>query len=64
MLSWNCRGLGNPTTVQHIRELRRQASLDIIFVMETKNSDSFVLKELDFMDTDHHCWGQKRIRRS
>ena len=41
-------------TVHHIRELRQQASLDIIFLMETKNPDPFVLKELNFLDPDHH----------
>ena len=46
--------MGNPATVQRIRELRQQASLDIIFQMETKNPDSFVLSELDFLETDHH----------
>lgn len=40
--------------VQHIRELRQQASLDIIFLMETKNLDPFVLKELNFLDPDRH----------
>ena len=41
-------------TVQHIRKLRRQASLDVVFLMETKNQNPYVLKELEFMDTDHH----------
>ncbi|WZZ70042.1 hypothetical protein YC2023_081412 [Brassica napus] len=53
MLSWNCRGLGNPTTVQRIKELNQQASLDIIFLMETKNLDAFVLQELDFLGAEH-----------
>lgn len=53
MLSWNCRGLGNPATVQWIKELHQQASLDIIFLMETKNPNNFVLKELEFLSADH-----------
>lgn len=41
-------------TVHRIRNLRQQASLDIIFLMEAKNPDSFVRSELDFLVTDHH----------
>lgn len=39
--------------VQRIKELNQQASLDIIFLMETKNPDSFVLQELDFLASDN-----------
>ncbi|KAF8113544.1 hypothetical protein N665_0048s0006 [Sinapis alba] len=53
MLNWNCCGLGNTATVQEIRELHQQASLDIIFLMETKNPDAIVLKELNFLSLMH-----------
>ena len=39
-------------TVHRIKELNQQASLDIIFLMETKNPDAFVLKELEFLGAD------------
>ena len=48
--SWNCFGLENTETVQRIREIHKQISPDVFFLMETKNPDDFMLKELDFLD--------------
>lgn len=33
-----------------IREIHKQISPDVFFLMETKNPDAFVLKELDFLN--------------
>ncbi|KAK6126762.1 hypothetical protein DH2020_039507 [Rehmannia glutinosa] len=38
LLSWNCRGLGNPRTVQELRELIRDKSPLLVFLCETKLS--------------------------
>jgi exonuclease III len=36
ILSWNCRGIGNPRTVRALNKLIANNSPDIIFLMETK----------------------------
>ncbi|KAL0743086.1 hypothetical protein Bca4012_084599 [Brassica carinata] len=50
ILSWNCCGLGNPATIQRLRDIRHRIYPDLLFLMETKNPDSFVTDELRFMD--------------
>jgi exonuclease III len=35
-LSWNCRGLGNPWTVQDLCRMVRDKKPDVVFLMETK----------------------------
>jgi len=44
-VSWNCRGLGNPQTVQRLGEIHKKFSPDITFLTETKNSNDFVLRK-------------------
>ncbi|MCI72567.1 RNA-directed DNA polymerase (Reverse transcriptase), partial [Trifolium medium] len=36
LISWNCRGLGNPTAVRALKKLIKDQSPDIVFLMETK----------------------------
>jgi exonuclease III len=36
VLSWNCRGLGNPGTVQDLHRLVKEKKPDLVFLMETK----------------------------
>lgn len=36
LLSWNCRGLGNPTTVRALNKILQREQPEIIFLMETK----------------------------
>ena len=36
ILSWNCRGLGNPQTVQDLCRMVKEKKLDMVFLMETK----------------------------
>ncbi|XP_042980139.1 uncharacterized protein LOC122310310 [Carya illinoinensis] len=36
ILSWNCRGLGNPWTVQDLHHLVKEKRPDIVFLIETK----------------------------
>lgn len=45
LISWNCRGSGNPLIVQAVRALVVQEKPDIIFLMETKNQD-LVIKRI------------------
>ncbi|WZY80122.1 hypothetical protein YC2023_026506 [Brassica napus] len=46
-MSWNCQGLGNVLTIRRVKELHRTLSPDIMFLMETKNSDEFIKSKLD-----------------
>lgn len=52
--SWNCQGLGNPTTVLHLQEIKRNVDPDILFLMETKNPNDFVLKKLEQLGYESH----------
>jgi exonuclease III len=36
ILSWNCRGLGNPPTVRALHRLVKQKKPFLVFLMETK----------------------------
>jgi exonuclease III len=36
ILSWNCRGLGSPTTVRTLSRLIRIENPQIVFLMETR----------------------------
>ena len=36
ILSWNCRGLGNPWSVRELRKVVKQEGPALLFVMETK----------------------------
>ena len=54
MVSWNCCGLGNPATVRRIKELHKSIAPHIMFLMETKNSDNYVLQELQDLSYPHH----------
>ena len=50
--SWNCQGLGNPWTVRRLGEILKQFDPDILFIMESKNPNEFVLKKLEHMRYD------------
>jgi exonuclease III len=39
-LSWNCRGLGNPKTVRALKKLINNHQPDLVFIMETKLTES------------------------
>ena len=36
VISWNCRGLGNPQTVRELRKIVKQEGSALLFLMETK----------------------------
>lgn len=42
ILSWNCRGLGGPSTISQLKEFIRLNFLDLIFICETKQKTSFI----------------------
>ncbi|KAG7543566.1 Endonuclease/exonuclease/phosphatase [Arabidopsis thaliana x Arabidopsis arenosa] len=53
VLSWNCQGLGNSMTVRRLEEINKKFRPDVIFLMETKNSDATVLKKLEDLNFAH-----------
>jgi len=42
ILSWNCRGLGNPAAVRALRKILKITCPDVVFLSETKlnNADT------------------------
>lgn len=42
ILTWNCRGLGGPSTISQLKESIRLNSPDLVFVCETKQPKKFV----------------------
>lgn len=51
ILTWNCRGLGNPDAVRAYKRLLRSNCPDVVFLMETK------LKNSDFNVSNKLCVG-------
>jgi len=43
LLSWNCQGLGSPLTVQALKALVVKEKPDLVFFMETKNTEAVIL---------------------
>lgn len=39
---WNCRGLGNDSTVRRLKEIDRKYLMDIICLSETKQHDDVI----------------------
>ena len=43
IVSWNCRGFGNSSKVEVVKDLLRMASLVILLLQETKIEEEFLL---------------------
>ncbi|XP_033134315.1 uncharacterized protein LOC117127769 [Brassica rapa] len=43
IMSWNCRGAGSDETVQYLQGLRRSIFPDFLFLMETKQKNSYMM---------------------
>ena len=52
--SWNCQGLGNPRTVRRLKEISRTYRPDILFLIETKNPNEFVLNKCNQLGYEEH----------
>lgn len=46
--------MGNPLTVQRLRELKKSINPDIIFLMEMKNLNEFVLEKFEQLGYEYH----------
>ncbi|KAH7855780.1 hypothetical protein Vadar_028753 [Vaccinium darrowii] len=55
-LVWNCQGVGNPLTVSRLKEFWRLHSPDLVFLMETKNKDSYLLWLQKHLGVDGGCF--------
>lgn len=53
-MSWNCQGLGNPWTVQRLGEIKKSIFPDILFLMETKNPNTFFLDKLKHLGYEYY----------
>ena len=47
-------GLGNPRTVRRLKEISRKFRPDIMFLIETKNPNDFVLRKCDQLGYEEH----------
>lgn len=56
ILSWNCRGLGNPEAVQSLADLVHNHSPDIVFLCKTKRSDTEMGRILPKLNVDKGVW--------
>lgn len=54
MASWNCQGLKNPWTVRRLKEISRKFRPYILFLIETKNPNDFVLQKCDQLGYEAH----------
>ena len=52
-MSWNCQGLGNVLTIRRVKEIHRSISPDVMFLMETKNSDEFIKSKFQCLHYEH-----------
>ena len=43
IISWNCRGLGNPKKVEAVKYLLRMEPIDILLLQETKIDEDALL---------------------
>ncbi|KAL1293347.1 hypothetical protein AAHE18_19G066400 [Arachis hypogaea] len=44
IISWNCRGLGNPWTVRALSKLIRQKGPNLVFLMETRRKETEMMR--------------------
>lgn len=55
LLSWNCRGLGGPTTISQLKESMRLYLPDVMFICETKQKCDFIGTVCRELKLDN-CW--------
>ena len=45
-VSWNCRGLGNPSKIEVVNDLIIMVSPDVLLLQETKNDEDILLSTI------------------
>lgn len=55
ILSWNCRGLGNASTVTSLRAFLRSTRADLFFLSETKCSDTSTANCINTLGPFNYC---------
>ena len=53
LLSWNCRGLGNPQTVNALKKVVKNEEPKIVFLMETKSNKDWMIMVCDKCEFKH-----------
>jgi len=53
IITWNCRGLRNPSTILNLRNLIRSSQVDVLFLSETHYMTDFGI-HLHLLGFDHY----------
>jgi exonuclease III len=62
ILGWNCRGICNASTIRSLKALIRGHNCQVIFLSETKASESQMRKVVELIGfSDHVCVGVRGI---
>lgn len=55
-LSWNCRGIGNATTVRDLCALAREAGSKLVFLCETRQKVDKMRRIRNKLGLRGFCW--------
>ena len=55
LLSWNCRGLRNPQTINALKKVVKNEEPKIVFLMETKSNKDWMVMVRNKCEFKHGC---------